>query len=60
MWITNAKLIAAIRYLHENDYEIIEMVPWIKMKEDGTAEVSVGYYLLHGFELCLIAKKKNC
>lgn len=58
LWVTNAKLEAALQYLEENDYRRIDLIAWVKVKPNMTLRDCIGYFLRHNFELCIIAATK--
>ena len=59
LWVTNAKLDKAIRWLEGMKYKIMEYLCWLKRSKAGKWHQSNGYLLRHSKEICLVARRRR-
>ena len=59
LWITNASRVRAIKWLIENNYELLQEIKWIKTTVNKKIAQSTGRYARHGTEGCLVARKNT-
>ena len=59
IWVINAVYVQVMKWLIENEYQICKELHWVKVTKHGKLAVSMGYYLQHATETCIVAYK-NC
>lgn len=59
IWTINRSYQQVLKWLQYNDYELIHELFWCKITKRGKIHKSVGHYLQHGMEICLIAVKND-
>lgn len=57
MWVVSSTLQAGASMIEIWGYKIVSQINWIKTSRRGVYQPSNGYYLQHGKETCLVAKK---
>lgn len=57
MWVVSSTFQAGAAMLEIWGYKIVSQINWVKTSRRGIYHPSNGYYLQHGKETCLVAKK---
>ena len=57
IWVTNQTLMQTMKWLEDLNYEIMDELLWIKPTSQRSFSSTVGFYLRHSYETCLVAMK---
>lgn len=57
MWVVSSTYSEAIEILNDWGYEFVAQINWIKTSKRGNYKPSIGYYVQHTKETCVVAKK---
>jgi len=59
LWVINSSYVEAMNWLQDFGYEIKHELHWIKLTRHANVSPSIGHYLQHSTETCVLASKGN-
>eukprot|EP00924_Labyrinthula_sp_SR-Ha-C_P009982 snap_masked-scaffold_21-processed-gene-5.42-mRNA-1 protein AED:0.45 eAED:0.45 QI:0/-1/0/1/-1/1/1/0/1856 len=59
VWVTNHSFGAVLDWAHDQNFYLSDDVCWMKMHRSGNLHKSIGYFLQHSQETCLVFERRT-